>query len=184
MILFFHIFCSNMLTLLCVPTNFSCNTLCSIIISINWTCIEFISLCNASRKCFAISTIWFDSPEYYWGGLNVLAPFTHTPCCTRVTNGSYDAISITSSEWASICSWDATFPSMASSMLEVSQGWLCSHGHHRSWSTTLGNIFRSIDGSTPIIHWATTSIGGTHWARIWGCGKTIGRYDEVIMGCV
>lgn len=84
----------------------------------------------------------------------------------------------------SICSWDATFPSMASFMLEVSQGWLCSHGHHISRSTTLGNIFRSMDGSTPIIHWATTSIGGNHWARIWGCGKTIGRYDEVIMGCV
>jgi hypothetical protein len=113
----------------------------------------------------------------------VLAPFTHTPCYTRVSNGSYDAISITSSEWASICSWDATFPSMASSMLEVSQGWLCSHGHHRSRSTTLGNIFQSMDGSTPIIHWAT-SIGSTHWTRIWGCGKTIGRYDEVIMGCV
>ncbi len=110
-------------------------------------------------------------------------PLLPTLCCTRVPNGSYDAISITSSEWASICSWDATFPSMASSMLEVSQGWLCSHGHHRSRSTTLGNIFQSMDGSTPIIHWAT-SIGSTHWTRIWGCGKTIGRYDEVIMGCV
>jgi hypothetical protein len=51
-------------------------------------------------------------------------------------------------------------PSMASFMLELSQGRLCYHGHCTNQLKTLGTIFQSIDGSSCIVDCATMGIGG------------------------
>jgi hypothetical protein len=110
----------------------------------------------------------FTSLEY-WVALNVFAPFVCALCCVLISNGSYDAIWTTTSKFGMFClhpwphqtclsfhKWD--FAPMG----VVQIGWQPWELYFRRWMVP-----------QPLLIWATTSIGGTHWRRIWGCGGAI-----------
>jgi hypothetical protein len=109
--------CSNTWHFLWHAPNCSCNISHSNITSSSWIYIKFISPYNTSKTCFAMLV--------FFVGANVLAPLVSHPWPSIVSNGMYDAIWITTSNYS---------PSMGSSMLNVDWGGFFSQWHWTIWS--------------------------------------------------